>query len=56
MAEGEKVGSKLGKWADIADHPIVFAFALTLLIVPMMALMKVLFAYLGMPGPQALVK
>ena len=56
MAAGEKAGSKLGKVVDLADNPLVFAFAMPLLIIPMMALLTALFAWLGWDGPRALVQ
>lgn len=54
--EGESVGKGVGHVIDLADHPLLFAFSITLMVIPMMALMTVLFAYLGMPGPQALTQ
>lgn len=47
---------KLETVREHADHALLFAFALTLVIIPMMALMTVLFAKLNWPGPQALVQ
>jgi hypothetical protein len=54
MAKGE--GGRVGSIIEHIDHPLAFAFALTLVIIPMMALMTVLFAKLNWPGPQALVQ
>ncbi len=56
MAEGEKVGGRLGRVVDIIDHPIVFALAITLMVVPIMALLTVLFTWAGLPGPRSLVQ
>jgi len=56
MAAGEKAGKGVGHVLDLADHPLLFAFAITLMVVPMMALLTALFAYLGWDGPRALVQ
>lgn len=56
MGAGEKTGGKVGHVLDLADHPLMFAFAITLMVVPMMALLTSLFAYLGWAGPQALMQ
>lgn len=47
---------KLGSVLDRADHPLLFAFALVLMLVPMMAMVQALFAYLGWSGPASLFK
>lgn len=52
--EGEKTGRGVGHILDLADHPLLFAFAMVLMIVPMMALAHSLFAFLGWTGPAAL--
>lgn len=38
------------------DHPIVFVFAMVLVIVPILALMNLGAARLGLPGPSALIR
>lgn len=52
--EAEKVGSKAGHILDLADHPLLFAFALVLMIVPMMAMAHAAFAFMGWNGPASL--
>lgn len=54
--EGEKVGGKVGHYLDLADHPLLFAIAITMMVVPMMALLSFGFASLGWTGPAALFK
>lgn len=58
MAEGEaeRVGGRLGKYLDLADHPLVFAIAMLFMLVPLMALFNALFAWLGWTGPAGLFK
>lgn len=54
MPEGP-VGA-VNRFIELIDHPLVFAFAVTLMVVPMMALMTALFKYLGWSGPASLVQ
>ena len=54
MPEGEGGGGKLNRFIEIIDHPIIFALAITFVVVPMMALLTCLFKFLGMPGPASL--
>lgn len=54
--EGEKVGGKVGKYVDLADHPLIFAISLAFVIVPIMALLNWGFTELGWPGPASLFK
>jgi O-antigen/teichoic acid export membrane protein len=54
--EGEKVGGKIGRYLDLADHPLMFALSITLIVIPMMALLTALFKYLNWPGPASLVQ
>jgi hypothetical protein len=58
VAEGEggKVTGKMSRFVELVDHPLLFAFAITLMVVPMMALMTSLFKWLGWAGPAALVQ
>jgi hypothetical protein len=46
----------VNKAIEIIDHPLIFAFAMVLMIVPMMAMMTVFFKYLGWSGPASLVQ
>lgn len=46
--------ASLESFLDTIDHPLVFALAITFMVVPIMALMTVLFKYLNMPGPASL--
>jgi hypothetical protein len=41
---------------EVLDHPLVFALAITLMVVPIMALLTALFKYLGWSGPASLVQ
>jgi hypothetical protein len=41
---------------EIIDHPLVFAIAITLMVVPTMALLTALFKWLGWSGPASLVQ
>jgi hypothetical protein len=41
---------------EIVDHPLVFALAITLMVVPIMAMLTVFFKYLGWSGPASLVQ
>ncbi len=41
---------------EIVDHPLVFGIAITLMVVPIMALLTVLFKFLGWSGPASLVQ
>lgn len=54
--EAEKAGKATGKWIDLADHPLIFAIALAMVIVPIMALLNWGFTELNMPGPASLFK
>lgn len=54
--EGESVTRGANHLIELADHPLLFAFAITLMVVPMMALMTALFKWLGWAGPAALVQ
>lgn len=57
MAEGERSpAGAVSRFIELIDHPLVFAFAVTLMVVPMMALMTALFKFLGWPGPASLVQ
>ncbi|MGH8397481.1 MAG: hypothetical protein ACRETA_04460 [Gammaproteobacteria bacterium] len=56
MAEGEKVGGKIGHYIDLADHPLVFAVAMCFVIFPIAALLNWGFTELGWPGPASLFK
>lgn len=47
------------KWATIRDHAdnaLVFAFAITLMVIPIMALLTGFFKYMGWPGPASLTQ
>lgn len=50
------VGGRVNDFIELIDHPLVFALAVTLMVVPMMALLTALFTYLQMPGPRSLVQ
>lgn len=56
--DGEKssAGGKVGRLVELLDHPLLFALAITMMVVPMMALLTALFKYLGWAGPAALVQ
>ena len=54
--EGERVSGKMGRIVELMDHPLLFALAITLMVVPMMALLTALFKWLGWAGPAALVQ
>lgn len=54
--EGERVTSKASHLLELADHPLLFALAMTMMVVPMMALLTALFKWLGWSGPAALVQ
>lgn len=54
--EGEKASGKMSRIVELIDHPLLFALAMTLMVVPMMALLTALFKYLGWAGPAALVQ
>lgn len=56
MAEGDgKTPTQfLGGIVDTFDHPLIFAIAITFLVVPIMALLTCLFKFLGWPGPASL--
>lgn len=56
MADAKSVGSSAGSMVDRADHPLLFAFAIVLITIPAMALLTVLFTYLGWSGPAALTQ
>jgi len=56
MAEGEKVGGKMGHYVDLADHPLVFAMSITFMVIAMSALLNYGFTELGWPGPAGLFK
>lgn len=49
-------GERINDFIELIDHPLVFALAVTLMVVPMMALLTGLFTYLNMPGPRSLVQ
>lgn len=44
------------KIVEAVDHPLVFAIALTFVIVPIMALLQWGFSAAGLPGPAGLFK
>lgn len=56
MAEGETPQGAVGRLIEIVDHPLVFGIAIVFLVVPIMALLTVLFKFLGWPGPASLVQ
>lgn len=61
MADGsEHVGEEAGRTADrvvdLADHPLVYALAITLMVIAMMALLYYLFVRLGLDGPASLIR
>lgn len=44
------------KVVEAADHPLIFAFAIVMLIVPSMAFLNWAFAAIGWSGPASLFK
>lgn len=57
MAEGERSPTgAVSRFIELIDHPLVFALAITLMVVPIMALLTVAFKALGWPGPASLVQ
>ncbi len=56
MAEGTTPTGAVSRFVEMIDHPLVFALAVTFMVVPMMALMTALFKFLGWPGPASLVQ
>ena len=48
--------SAVDRFIELIDHPLVFALAITMMVVPMMALLTALFKYLGWSGPASLVQ
>lgn len=49
-------GGRLSGFLDTIDHPLIFALAITLLVIPMMALLTALFKWLGWSGPARLAQ
>lgn len=58
MAEGEgkSPAGAVNRFIELIDHPLVFALAITLMVVPIMALLTVGFKALGWAGPASLVQ
>lgn len=58
MAEGGGTppARAVERFIELIDHPLVFAIAITLMVVPMMALLTALFKYLGWSGPASLMQ
>jgi hypothetical protein len=60
MAEGEEAGGEIGRGmgriVDLADHPLLFALSITLMVIAMSALLYWLFERLGLPGPATLFR
>lgn len=56
MAEGvaEETGRTAGRLVDIADHPLLFALAITFMVISMSALLYWGFVRLGWTGPASL--
>lgn len=54
--EGESVGSKAGRFIDVADHPILYMLAVTLFVVAFMNILYYAFVQLGWTGPASLFK
>lgn len=55
-SEGASVSGKASRLVELVDHPLLFALSITLMVVPMMALLTALFKWLGWAGPAALVQ
>ena len=47
---GERLGGRLGRTIDILDHPLLFAFAMTLIVFAMANLIYFFAIWLGVPG------
>ncbi len=56
MAEGEGAARSAGRLIEIADHPLLYALAITFLVISMSALMYWGFVQLGWTGPASLFK
>lgn len=56
LTEKETPTGAVRRFVELIDHPLVFAIAITLIVVPTMALLTALFKFLGWPGPAALVQ
>jgi hypothetical protein len=52
----ERTAGGVGKWIDVADHPILYMIAVTLFVVAFMNLFYYAFVQLGWNGPASLFK
>lgn len=50
------LGERTKNFVEVIDHPLLFAVAIVFLVVPIMALLTVLFKTLGWSGPAALMQ
>lgn len=56
MAVGEEVGREAGRVVDIADHPLLYALAITFMVISLASFLYWGFSHLGWTGPASLFK